>query len=170
MNYLTNRDYFTTILFVIIALLLSPCYLIEHEEVYTSTQLFINSFLDGTVLIADDIKGRLNISLLHPNRTMKFMNNTIQLCSDSCSIDQIILLKQNNILITYQRYNPYIQYSVKTFDWLGNIISHEILYNGSAIVSSSEQYRFIKNNFYEDKCFFIFSNDNYLSYIEFKVM
>ncbi len=178
MNYLKNCNYFTTILFVIIALLLSPCYLIEYEEIYTynvnnseSAELIIDRFPDETVLIADDIGGRLNISLLHPNRTMKFMN-IIPCSTDQCDIDKIIPLKQNIILIIYESYQAnngrfLYQYSV---DWLGNIISDEILYNESAIPSDIGHYLFIKNTFYEDKYFFIIFKDNYFSYIEYKVM
>ncbi len=57
------------------------------------------------------------------------------------------------------------------FDWLGNIISHEMLYNGSAMLDSDpDEYRFIKNTFYEDIYFFIFFKDDYFLYIEYKVM
>ncbi len=175
MNYLIN---FTTILFVIIALLLSPCYLIEYEEIYTykmnnSTpdELIIDKFPDGTVLIADVINNHLKISLLLPNRTMKFINN-IRPCSttdlDSCIIekDEIIPLKQNNILIAYQEDK---QYYAVIFDWLGNIISREMLINSKEQLDL-ERYYFIKNTFYEDKYLFIFFKNKYFSYIEYKVM
>jgi len=126
---------------------------------------FINSFPDGTVLVAEFVESRLNISLLHPNRT--FMNNIIQPCStDWCAIDQIIPLKQNNILIAYQEDK---QYYAVIFDWLGNIISREMLINSKEQLDL-ERYYFIKNTFYEDKYLFIFFKNKYFSYIEYKVM
>ncbi len=182
MNYLKNCDYFT-ILFVIIALLLSPCYLIEYEEIYTykmnnseSFQFFIDRFPDGTVLMVDVFASRLNISLLHPNRTMKFININQPCSTNECDFDHIMPFNQSNILIAYgsfqrgDRIKRYIQYNVKIFDWLGNIVSHEILFNKSGSHLYFGTYQFIKNTFYKDKYFFIIFKNNYFSYIEYKAM
>ena len=88
MSHLTNCNYFTKILFVIIiTLLLSPCYSLEYEEVYPyetnhsqQTLRKLDRFPDGTVLIVDVVKKQLSISLLHPNRSD----------DKKCNIDEIM--------------------------------------------------------------------------------
>jgi len=135
-------------------------------------KLIIDRFPDGTVLIADIVASRLDISLFHPNKTMKFMNNINQSCStNSCHIDQIMPYKQNSILITYQTNNESFlyQYNVMIVDWSENIILREILFNESELQLDSRHYRFIKNTFYEDKYLFILFKNNYVSYIEYNI-